>query len=328
MIMPNALCTLRPHFSPTTTTMSLTSTQSLRSDPSTFIPIHPFCNPKGADTILRSSDGVDFYVLRDILSLVSPIFETMFQLPQPNGGSEIPVVVLQERAAQLEMALRFFYPGALRSSPATIRELKQVIDLLISKYDMQSLVPSMRQQLERFQISQPLSVYAIAWTYRWKDVAVAAAKETLKHPLRAPNTEAPPELEDLPAAAYHNLIHYHSCCGQAAQTTINSYTIWEDYAKVVTSVYNKVCLQHSPGIVKFGQEERLAPLWIATYIRVTGLLLSITPETNIYDQSTIYSALSNGTCAKCNQLDELVKVLKVNFPQTLRKEMDKIELKF
>jgi BTB/POZ domain len=44
----------------------------------------------GSDVILRSSDHVDFYVYKIVLSLVSPFFEDMFSLPQPPNRTEPP----------------------------------------------------------------------------------------------------------------------------------------------------------------------------------------------------------------------------------------------
>ncbi|KAI6023597.1 hypothetical protein PISMIDRAFT_18795 [Pisolithus microcarpus 441] len=46
----------------------------------------PFDHAK-ADVILRSSDGVDFRVFELFLSLASPFFETLFDLPQPSQAA-------------------------------------------------------------------------------------------------------------------------------------------------------------------------------------------------------------------------------------------------
>ena len=59
-----------------------------------------------ADVILRSSDKIDFRVFKLFLSLASPVFETMFSLPQPTEGvnpdegttDKLPVMPLSEDA--------------------------------------------------------------------------------------------------------------------------------------------------------------------------------------------------------------------------------------
>ncbi|KAI6101550.1 hypothetical protein EV401DRAFT_792944 [Pisolithus croceorrhizus] len=53
------------------------------------IPSDPSCAPSPfdhvkADVILRSSDDIDFRVFKSFLSLASPFFETLFDLPQPS----------------------------------------------------------------------------------------------------------------------------------------------------------------------------------------------------------------------------------------------------
>ena len=50
----------------------------------------PLFGRANADTILQSSDEVDFFVYRDMLSTSSPISKTMFTLPQPTEGEENP----------------------------------------------------------------------------------------------------------------------------------------------------------------------------------------------------------------------------------------------
>ncbi|KAJ7089128.1 hypothetical protein C8R44DRAFT_540232, partial [Mycena epipterygia] len=181
---------------------------------------YPFANAAGADAILRSSDGVDFYVHRTILSLVSPVFETMFQLPQPESSPAVPAIDMQESSATLDLVLRFFYPGA-HPYVETLEELQELIDVLM-KYDMQCVVPVMKHHLEKYHSSRPLAVCAIAVRHRWEDVAVAAARESLKHTIRVFLTDAPTELEGVTAVAYHNLLQYHSRCGEAARSTTAS----------------------------------------------------------------------------------------------------------
>ncbi|KAJ7739358.1 hypothetical protein B0H16DRAFT_1729451 [Mycena metata] len=92
---------------------SSTSSRDISPGPALFLAQYPFANAPGADTILRSADGVDFYVHRAILSLVSPVFEMMFQLPQPDDAPAVPVIDVQELSAVLDRVLRFFYPGAV-----------------------------------------------------------------------------------------------------------------------------------------------------------------------------------------------------------------------
>ena len=73
---------------------------------------HDFSNSPTADIILRSGGPkiVEFMTHRVILSIASPVFETMFSLPQPGTGKSLPVCDLSEDANTLEALLRLIYP--------------------------------------------------------------------------------------------------------------------------------------------------------------------------------------------------------------------------
>ncbi|KAJ7628240.1 hypothetical protein DFH06DRAFT_935119, partial [Mycena polygramma] len=170
----------------------------------------PFTNSPVADAILRSRDGADFYIVRAILRLVSPVFATMFSLPQPEATPEID---MDEDAATLDKVLRFIYPGT--HPVVETMDALRIIDLVIGEYDMQCEIPKAKQYLEKYCSSEYLAVYAVGAKYGWRDVA-AVAKESLKYPIRYFNAEPLPKLVRLTAVAYHHLLHYHYLCGQAA----------------------------------------------------------------------------------------------------------------
>ncbi|KAF7304124.1 hypothetical protein MIND_00644000 [Mycena indigotica] len=72
-------------------------------------------NDPSADVILISSDQVEFHLHRVVLGLVSPIFRTMFTLPQPQAPDAhvkaLPKVRMSESSAVLEHMLALWYPG-------------------------------------------------------------------------------------------------------------------------------------------------------------------------------------------------------------------------
>lgn len=88
------------------------SAPSHSSIPSRSTMPRDFDNSPTADIILRSSGpkSVEFRAHRVILSIASPIFETMFSLPQPGGDRSIPVCDLSEDANTVDALLRFVYP--------------------------------------------------------------------------------------------------------------------------------------------------------------------------------------------------------------------------
>jgi hypothetical protein len=90
---------------------------------------------------------------------------------------------MAESAVVLDRMLRLWYPGAEPAAIDTLDELKDVLDISISKYDVQSVCHTAKACLPQYLETQPVSVFAIACTHGWKDLARAAARESLKLPL-------------------------------------------------------------------------------------------------------------------------------------------------
>ncbi|KAJ7442008.1 hypothetical protein FB451DRAFT_1057840 [Mycena latifolia] len=177
------------------------------SDPSpstTLIPGPPFRDP-GADLILRSSDGVEFHVHRVVLGLLSHIFRDMFALPQPDSETGIPEVRMPESGVVLDRILRFCYPGA-EPVVQTLGQLQEILQILGDKYALRGFIQS-----------EPLGSFAVAARHSWPELALAAARECLRLPLRTSCYQAPLELDCISGTTYHSLFQYHYRCGMAAQ---------------------------------------------------------------------------------------------------------------
>lgn len=180
----------------------------------------PFNNP-AADTILRSSDGVDFCVYSVILTEASPFFKGMFSLPQPSGGAEAetgnnfkddgrPVVDTAEDSKVLNSLLRLCYP----ITEPVLEDLHDVELVLeaANKYEMEQATARLTRILRTFVDSNPLRVWAIATRLRLEAEALYAAKKTLGLQLL---DSFPPEMRDVSAGAYYRLLKYHREKGSA-----------------------------------------------------------------------------------------------------------------
>ncbi|KAJ7912041.1 hypothetical protein B0H13DRAFT_1614002 [Mycena leptocephala] len=274
-----------------------------------FVPTRPFAQTPGADSILRSRDGADFYIHKAILSLVSPVFETMLSLPQPPPTSAIPIIDVQEHSISLDRALRFFYPPT-QPLVVTFPELQEIIEILVSKYDMQSLVPMVKHHLGTFIPSHPLGVYAVAFKHGWEDVGRVAAKEGLKLPLREVTSVAPPEITTLTSLAYYNLLHYHSQCGVAAKATTQDLQ-WIPNARQYCWVGCKSnCHGESfrPGRKRLHVSAGFLSPWFMEFVEQMGGLIAVTPSIKTRDEALFFEAIRTsaecGTCRK-QALDHL-----------------------
>ena len=190
------------------------------ADNSTYAPA-PFDHAK-ADIILRSSDNVDFRVFKLFLSLASPFFETLFDIPQPAedvGDQEVKdglaVVCVTENSKTLDALLRFCYPCTLADDPK-IEVLQDAADILEAarKYSLDVIEKKARQAIANPKIleAESLRCFAIAHRGGLREETLLAAKYTLSQPLIPSWFQ---EIELLTAADLLSLLTYHRKCGDA-----------------------------------------------------------------------------------------------------------------
>ncbi|KAF8125080.1 hypothetical protein EV363DRAFT_1226096 [Boletus edulis] len=202
----------------------------------------PFDHAK-ADVILRSSDNVDFRVFKLFLSLASPFFETLFDIPQPAEPSEdqevkdgLAVVPVIEDSKTLDALLRFCYPCTLADDP-TLEVLQDALDVLEAarKYSLDSIEKKARQAISSPKILEvePLRCFAIAHRGRLREETLLAAKQTLSQPLIPGWFQ---EIELISAADLLALLTYHKKCGDAVH-------VLRDDISWITSHYgsNEAC---------------------------------------------------------------------------------------
>jgi hypothetical protein len=132
----------------------------------------PF-NDTTADIIIRSKDGVNFYVHSLVLSLASPFFKTMFTLPQATCNETTPTIDVTEDSRTLDRLLRFCYPI---DSPSIcgLADTADVLEAAI-KYEMAKPTKLMRSALIEFASSEPRQVFIVAIRLRLDLVAEFAA---------------------------------------------------------------------------------------------------------------------------------------------------------
>ena len=190
------------------------------SDDSTYATA-PFDHAK-ADIILRSSDNVDFRVFKLFLSLASPFFETLFDIPQPveeDGDQEVKdglaVVPVTEDSKTLDALLRFCYPCTLVDDPK-LEVLQDAMDILEAarKYSLDVIEKKACQAIANPKILEvePLRCFAIAHRGRLREETLLAAKYTLAQPLIPSWFQ---EIDLIAATDLLSLLTYHKKSGDA-----------------------------------------------------------------------------------------------------------------
>ncbi|KAJ7758958.1 hypothetical protein DFH07DRAFT_447423 [Mycena maculata] len=307
--------------------MSKATSESSNPRPSILTPTFPFTSAPDADVILRSSDGADFYLHRAILSLVSPVFQTMFSFPQSVAVSEIPITAVQEDSVLLDRALRFFYPGG-NTAVSTIDDLRDIIEVLVSKYDVACVGPIAKQHLARYYADRPLAVYGIAIAHGWKDAALHAARESLKRPLRIVDAQASPDLNHLPATAYHNLLYYHRLCAAAAKSATEDLRWLRPNDDVWFTC--GTCARADAAWYLADGGLHTVRIWFNQYLERLGDVLGETPGVDIAHHKTMYDALASASkCTTCCEkvFDQLPEFVSTRLVARISEAIDAIELK-
>ncbi|KAI5996756.1 hypothetical protein EDC04DRAFT_2514574, partial [Pisolithus marmoratus] len=170
-----------------------------------------------ADVILLTSDRVEFWVFKVILSLSSSVFESMFWANDSKSysGTSRSTFQVPESSITLETLLRLIYP----TTPPTLQsydDAKAFLEAIV-KYKVTDVILTRAKQLvvAKYLEKHFMSLYALSCRYRWKDLALTAAKESLRLDIVHDTIPYAEEMEEMTAASYHRLLLYHRACGTA-----------------------------------------------------------------------------------------------------------------
>ena len=170
-----------------------------------------------ADLILQSSghEPVHFRVSKFILSVASPIFADMFNIPPPPASQsphdEIQVVPVSEDSETLDLSLRHIYP--IWSPTVTQLSQMRILAEFAHKYQVDALEQDVSRYLMDAIDGDPIGVYVIAVSYGYKSVGKRAAQRSLKLPFSRLQS---PHVQHAPAELYGELLMYHASCGEVA----------------------------------------------------------------------------------------------------------------
>ncbi|KIM56310.1 hypothetical protein SCLCIDRAFT_247661 [Scleroderma citrinum Foug A] len=192
----------------------------------------PFDHPQ-ADVILRSSDNIDFRVFKLFLSLASPVFETMFGLPQPSEGADpdeetkdgLPVVSVSEGSKTLDALLRFCYPSTLAEDPS-LDDFTFATEILeaAKKYSLDAIERIVCKALFIPKILEvdSLPCFAVARRADLHEQCVLAAKYSLRESLIPTKFQGIHLISSTDLLA---LLTYHKNCANAV-LALRSNLVW------------------------------------------------------------------------------------------------------
>ncbi|TFY82479.1 hypothetical protein EWM64_g1533 [Hericium alpestre] len=153
-------------------------------------------NDTSADFILRTSDQVDFFVRRVILSIASPFFKDMLVLPQSSES------MTEKRTSRAGGTPPIF--EVAEDSPG-LNNIRLIL-YAAYKFRMKAVLGVVNTALQQCLDEDVLGVFALARRCELYDTCLMAAKETLKHPLTSLDTA---QLDQISAQQYRKLVEYH-----------------------------------------------------------------------------------------------------------------------
>ncbi|THH13773.1 hypothetical protein EW146_g6485 [Bondarzewia mesenterica] len=207
--------------------MRVSTDQSDTSSQTSIRSAGPPFDDTNADVIIRSCDGFDFRVLKDIIGKASHAFNEMFTA-QPASSmpfvatnyredfvGSVPIVRVTEDRRTLDLLLRLFYPmdSPDLSELASIRMVLHALD----KYMVDSYAETMHSALIDVAKNVPGTVYLIACRYSLQKTANTAAWMTVENPFHCLLHAPPADLAHVSGADYQRLLLYHDRCTRAAQ---------------------------------------------------------------------------------------------------------------
>ncbi|KAG2134091.1 hypothetical protein DEU56DRAFT_411682 [Suillus clintonianus] len=288
-----------------------------------------------ADVILRSADGVEFRVFKLFLSLASPLFETLFGLPQaPDGATDqemkdgLAVIAMSEDSKTLDSFLRFCYPSTLAEDPS-LENLEDILSILAAarKYSLDLIERKVCQALANPKVleTEPIRCFAIAQNARLKHETITAARHTLRHPLVPAQF---PEIGLITASELLALLTYHKNCGIAVQPlTKDLKWLTDHYVNqnacrwLLGPYYNGTCSCGQVTDNKFSLWGIQTVTWWATYMQELSELLMDRPSGDTVRTATD-KTIQKVRSKNCGACSSSVKANMTEFSDLLALKVD------
>jgi len=326
------LCTARisepSSFTPDMNTSQDNATTEQTSQIETQLAPAPF-DDQAADIILISSDNVHFYVHKLLLSLVSPVFQTMFGLPSHDKQETQdgrPCLAVAEDRHHLVQLLSWCDP---RCSPTLTRlEDFQIVWELADKYSMDDIMTKVKNTLASVNkgiSANPLTAFAVSTRFGCKELAIRSAREVLEIPFR--KWEIIPEMKHLSAFALQHLIQYRHKCEDAASSVATDMD-WVNRSLYPGLFFATQCQESCKVESRKGKQWNK---WWLDYVDLAATSLRETPCGRAVEERTllehIHTEISSGPCTKCRKkgiahFNSFSRILAVE----VEKRIDKVKM--
>lgn len=279
-----------------------------------------------ADTIFRSSDQVDFYVYRIILSKSSPFFKSCFSLPQPDTSApeepdRLPVIELTENSKTIATLFAFIYPVvSVVTEPMSLDDMMDAF-AAATKYDMAAVSQRLTQRftVSKFVQDSPVEAFCAAYSREWGEAARTAAKASLKHRLNLDTIGD--KLRYTSGHGLHHLWKFHRACSATAAEAISGTQLtwitssdrtWWDFIHTGCAHVSK-CRRHRYVVGPSGEKWDATAPWHNYITRAHNVLLEHPCKEAVADYSVLQPSYEENTCQSCRyaliSLPEFIRLL-------------------
>jgi len=280
----------------------------------------PFDSSPRADLILRSTDGMDFYIMKAFLIFDSPVFQNIFLKSKLSSTRQtqdgLGLVQLDEDSKVIRHILLFCYPGV----PPELESLDEIVAVLrvAEKYEMEALGKQVRSILvaSPFMRKDPLRVFSLAFRYGWETVGIIAARNTLAIPQQ--HLSFSEELSFVTGLELYRLTDFRYRCAKEIRRRIFSYLnsyggqeifqrenyVWTNYLKHDRNCTEAVLFyQPTTEITELASftYEGAREWWVNYFIKLLRRLeVCPTAKTVLFDEKLSESALiAAAPCPTC-----------------------------
>ncbi|KAK2462746.1 hypothetical protein APHAL10511_005264 [Amanita phalloides] len=188
----------------------------------------PFDSSAPSDIILRSSNGVDFFVIESLIRIASP--SQSLTLLNPGGQVRDGRTVFQipEESSVLYQLLCLIYPYADQLDMHNCRLYIWVV-LALRRYGMTATETRLQAQAATTPLlsKEPMRVYIVASALGWNDLAKSAALNTLSQPLA--EMVYMEQFDLITGMDLHQLMAFRFKCADAACDVINLNAMYSKY---------------------------------------------------------------------------------------------------
>ena len=177
------------------------------------------------DLAIRSSSGEVFRAHKVVLSLASPVLSAQIEAESPAGLD--PALDLPESSFQVTLILRACYGLPIVNVDGNdAGMLLRIYDYarLTQKYKLIHATTQARLSFKCLFSTCPLRGYFLAASLGWKEEAKAAARIAVSDVTVDVENAYLPEMENLPAVLYRNLLEYNQAIQSARDVVTQKYS--------------------------------------------------------------------------------------------------------